>query len=202
MFAKGDRRQGSCYYILRWRDREELEDSRQQQLQPLIQLSKRRLAFFGKSFCFFFGKLLCFYLPLVATGFLIYNGISEGSENDTGTSGKTCNMNCHSDWSKIYCIIACMPLVGRNEKETLNAKNNDKYFILSTLSNFISKIQFNELVAPFQAVFICCEVKEKELQKFCDTITQTARREENVGVFLLQENWSDKLTGFTLTNKL
>ena len=42
-----------------------------------------------------------------------------------------------------------MPLVGRNEKETLNAKNNDKDFILSTLSNFISKIQFNELVAPF-----------------------------------------------------
>lgn len=85
----------------------------------------------------------------MATGFLIYNGISEGSENDTGTSGKTCNMNCHSDWSKIYCIIACMPLVGRNEKETLNAKNNDKDFILSTLSNFISKIQFNELGAPF-----------------------------------------------------
>ena len=100
----------------------------------------------------------------MATGFLIYNGISEGSENDTGTSGKTCNMNCHSDWSKIYCIIACMPLVGRNEKETLNAKNNDKDFILSTLSNFISKIQFNELVAPFKPFLFASNPRNSLIQ--------------------------------------
>ena len=76
----------------------------------------------------------------------------------------------------------------------MKAINNYLDFIFLTLSNFLFKMQFFFLVALFKPLTFRCMVI---LAIVYSGYIHTACRVGKVGMFLIQEKCSDKLTGFS-----